>query len=313
MSLPAFAPGRADEAGTGGPDADVSRALPVRHRWRWISVAVLAVLSAQAVHMLVFDSRLRWDVVGRYLFDERILLGLLTTLVLTGLSMAIATILGVALAVMRLSSDPVLRAVSAGYVLVLRSVPLLVQLLFWYFLAAVLPTVGLGIPFGPEFVTFDSNLLINQFAAALLGLGLHEAAYIAEYVRGGILAVPKGEIEAAMAVGLRHGRILRRIILPQAVRVIIPAYANSWISQLKATAMVIVIGTGDLMTQAQFIYQQNLQQIPLLTTVTAWYLVLVVLLTAIQRPIERRCRRPYGASPGRRPWGRRPVTEGVGT
>jgi polar amino acid transport system permease protein len=299
-------------AGKEEPD-DVAAAVPVRHRWRWISVVVLAVLAAQFVHGIAFNPRLNWTVIGRYLFDERVLAGLRTTLVLTVLSMVIATVLGVALAIMRLSSDPVLRSLAALYVLVFRSVPLLVQLLFWYFLAAVMPTIGLGIPFGPEFITFDSNRLITQFAAALLGLGLAEAAYIAEYVRGGIMAVPKGQVEAAMAVGLRSSRILRRIVLPQAIRVIIPAYGNTWISQIKATAGVIVIGVGDLLTQAQFIYQQNLQQIPLLTVVTIWYLAIVLVLTGVQRQIERRSQRGYGTvSNGRRSRGRtiQPIGEG---
>lgn len=290
-----------------------------RRPWRWVTLAVLGVLAAQLVHGAATNDRLSWGVVADYFLDPRILNGLRTTIWLTVVSMALATVIGVALAVMALSRDPVLRLVARLYVSVFRSVPPIVQLLFWYYLAAVLPTVGLGVPFGPEFVTFDTNLLIGQFAAALLGLSLGEAAFLAEYIRGGILAVPRGQLDAAAACGLTPAKTFRRIVLPQAIRIIIPAYGNSVISQVKATAVVFVIGAGDLMTRAQLIYSQNFEQVPLLIVVTTWYLILVVALTVVQRRLEARYSRGYGESrqdgprirPGRLVWSRRGRQEGT--
>jgi polar amino acid transport system permease protein len=275
---------------------------PVRHRrrpnlWRIVTVVVLAWAVASVAQGLVGNDRFSWSVVGDYLFAPEILSGLWTTLLLTALSMAVATVLGVALAVMALSGDPVLRGVARVYITVGRSVPAMVQLLFWYFLAAVAPTLSLGIPFGPDLITFDTNLLITRFGAAMLGLSLGEAAFLAEYIRGGILSVPHGQHEAAAACGLTPRRAFFRIVFPQAIRIILPAYGNSTISQVKNTSMVFVIGAGDLMTQAQLIYSQNFMQIPLLIVVSLWYLLIVVILTELQRRLEARYSRGFERRP----------------
>lgn len=261
--------------------------------WRAVSVLFLIWAVASIAQGVIGNDRFQWRVVGEYLFAPEILSGLRATLLLTALSMVVATILGIVLALMSLSRDPVLRGVARTYITIARSVPAMVQLLFWYFLAAVAPTLSLGIPFGPDLITFDTNLLITRFGAAMLGLSLGEAAFLAEYIRGGILSVPRGQYEAAAACGLTPRRTFFRIIFPQAIRIILPAYGNSTISQVKNTSMVFVIGAGDLMTQAQLIYSQNFMQIPLLIVVSIWYLAIVVVLSAVQKRLESHYSKGY--------------------
>jgi polar amino acid transport system permease protein len=260
---------------------------------RIVTVVVLIWVVASLAQGVFGNDLLHWDVVWQYLFDEQILRGLRMTMLLTVLSMGVATVIGIALALMALSNDPILRFISRIYITVGRSVPAMVQLLFWYFLAAVAPTLSFGIPFGQDLITFDTNQLISRFAAAMLGLSLGEAAFLAEYIRGGILSVPRGQQEAAAACGLTPRKTFARIVFPQAVRVILPAYGNSMISQVKNTSMVFVIGAGDLMTEAQLIYSQNFMQVPLLIVVSLWYLLVVVVMTHFQRRLETRYSRGY--------------------
>ncbi|MFD1650549.1 amino acid ABC transporter permease, partial [Pseudonocardia alaniniphila] len=260
---------------------------PVRHPGRWLAVAVLAVLAAMLVNTILTNPGFRWPVVGEYLFSPPVLNGLSNTLVLTVLSMAIGIVGGIGLAIMRLSPNPVLSSVSAVYIWLFRGTPLIAQLLFWNFLAALYPRLALGVPFGPEFISFDTNQLINQFAACLLGLGLNEAAYMAEIVRGGLQSVDNGQSEAAGALGMSRAQTLRRIVLPQAMRVIIPPTGNETISMLKTTSLVVVIGYFELLTSVQRIYSTNFQTIPLLIVAAAWYLALTSVLSIGQGFIER--------------------------
>jgi polar amino acid transport system permease protein len=262
-------------------------AVPVRHPGRWVAAGVLAVLAAMLVSSLITNERFRWDVVWQYLFSAPVLEGLRNTVVLTALAMLIGIVGGVLLAVMRLSPNPVLSGVAAVYIWLFRGTPLIAQLLFWNFLAVVYPRLGLGVPFGPEFVSFDTNQLITQFTACLLGLGLNEAAYMAEIVRGGIQSVEHGQHEAAGALGMSRTQTLRRIVLPQAMRVIIPPTGNETINMLKTSALVVVIGYSELLTTVQRIYATNFQTIPLLTVAAIWYLVLTSLLSIGQSYIER--------------------------
>ncbi|OFE14402.1 ABC transporter permease [Humibacillus sp. DSM 29435] len=263
-------------------------AIPVRHPGRWAAAVAVAVMSAMLWNATVNNPRMEWAIVGQYLFDPQILAGLRMTLLLTVLAMAVGLVLGTVVAVMRMSENPLVRTAAQLYVWLFRSTPLIVQLLFWFYLAAVMPTLGLGIPFGPEWITFDTSLLISQITAAVLGLGLCEAAYTAEIVRAGILSVSKGQFEAGEALGMSPRRVLARIVLPQAMRVIVPPIGNSTISMLKTTALVLVIALPDLLTAAQAIYSQNLAQIPLLTVATAWYVFIVTVLTLVQNRIERK-------------------------
>jgi polar amino acid transport system permease protein len=277
------------------------QAVPVRHPGRWLAVAGLAVLAAMFVNTVLTNERFRWNVVAEYLFAPPVLNGLTNTLILTGLSMVIGIVGGVALAVMRQSPNPVLSGVAALYIWLFRGTPLIAQLLFWNFLAALYPRLALGIPFGPEFISFDTNQLINQFAACLLGLGLNEAAYMAEIVRGGLLSVDQGQTEAAGALGMSRAQTLRRIVLPQAMRVIIPPTGNETISMLKTTSLVVVIGYFELLTSVQRIYSTNFQTIPLLIVAAIWYLALTSILSVGQGFIERR----FGRGTSRGPTGPR--------
>ncbi|WFG43896.1 amino acid ABC transporter permease [Pseudonocardia alni] len=276
------------EPATTGARPEPRDAVAVRHPGRWVAIAVLAVLGAMLVNTLLTNENFGWPIVAQYLFSAPVLNGLANTLVLTVMSMLIGIVGGVGLAVMRLSPNPVLSGVAGVYLWLFRGTPLIAQLLFWSFLSALYPNLSLGIPFGPEFVVFDTNSLITPFLACLLGLGLNEAAYMAEIVRGGIQSVDQGQSEAAGALGMTRAQTLRRVVLPQAMRVIIPPTGNETIGMLKTTSLVVVIGYTELLTSVQRIYSTNFQTIPLLIVAAAWYLLLTSLLTAGQRVIERR-------------------------
>jgi len=263
------------------------KAVPVRHPGRWVAVVVLGVLAAMLVNAIFTNPRFNWPVVGEFAFSNVVLGGLRNTLILTLLAMAIGATGGLILAVMRLSPNPVLTGVAGGYIWFFRGTPVITQLVFWNFLASLFPTLGLGIPFGPEFVTFDTNKLIVQFTACLLGLGLNEAAYMAEIVRGGINSVDHGQTEAASALGMSRPQALRRVVLPQAMKVIIPPTGNETISMLKTTSLVVVVGYFELQTAVQSIYSRNFQAVPLLIVAALWYLVLTSVLSVGQMYLER--------------------------
>ena len=269
------------------------KAVPVRHPGRWVGVAVIVVLVAMLVHSFLTNPNFEWDVVGEYLFSDPVLRGLRNTLILTVLSMAIGIVGGVLLAVMRLSPNPVLAGAAAVYIWLFRGTPVITQLIFWNFLAALYPRLGLGIPFGPTFVSVDTNAVISVFAASLLGLGLNEAAYMAEIVRGGIQSVDPGQTEAAGALGLSRTQTLRRIVLPQAMRVIVPPTGNETISMLKTTSLVVVIAYFELTVAVQTIYSRTFQTIPLLIVAALWYLALTSVLSVGQMFIERRFGRGF--------------------
>ena len=263
----------------------------LRHPGRWVAGAVLAVLAVMFVNFVLTTPQLRLDLVVGYLFERSILRGLLVTIEVTAVAMLVGVVLGTLLAIMRLSENPMLRLVAGTYVALFRGTPILVQLLFWFFLGTVLPNISLGVPFGPEIFSVSSNTLITQFVAAILGLGLNEAAYMAEIVRAGIGSVDRGQTEAAQALSMSPALTYRRIVLPQAARVIVPPTANELISMLKLTSLCLVIGLPELLTTAQLIYGRNFQQIPLLIVASIWYLVLTSLLTFGQARLERRMSR----------------------
>lgn len=263
----------------------------LRHPWRWVAVVVLVAYAAHAAWFFAGNDSMRWDLVAGYLFEESILRGLWMTVKLTVVAMTAGIVLGTVLAVMRLSDNPVFRMVAGAYIWVFRGTPIVVQLLFWFFLGTVLPNVTLTLPFGPDLASWPTNTVITQFMAAILGLGLNEAAYMAEIVRAGIRSVDKGQTEAAEALGMSPLTTYRRVVLPQAARLIVPPTANQTISMLKLTSLVLVIGLPELTTTAQLIYGRNLQQIPLLVVASIWYLVLTTLLTVLQGRLERRTSR----------------------
>ena len=287
------------EERTGRPD-DI-KAVPVRHPGRWIASVVVLLVAASIVRSIVTDPRFEWHVVGQYLFDSRILHGVLITLELTVLSMLIGIILGVLAAVMRLSPNPLIAGASWLYIWFFRGTPLLVQLLFWSFIGALYPTIDLGIPFGPSFIHAHANTLIPGFVAALLGFGLNEGAYMSEIVRAGIISVDEGQTQAAQSLGMGRLLIMRLIVLPQAMRVIIPPTGNETISMLKNTSLVLVLGSVfDLLFAASQIYAANFKTIPLLIVASAWYLAMTSVLYVGQYFIERRFGRGFSRSEQRR-------------
>jgi len=263
------------------------RAVPVRHPGRWVAAAVVLVAAVALVRSVVTNPRFEWSVVGEYLFDHRIFEGLQKTVELTVIAMAIGIVLGVVLAVMRLSPNKLVSGASWLYIWFFRGTPVLVQLLFWYNIAAIYPKIALGIPFGPAFVHADANTLITPFTAAILGLGLNEGAYMAEIVRAGIISVEEGQSDAAHSLGMTRLQTMRRVVLPQAMRVIIPPTGNETISMLKTSSLVSVIAVADVLYAAQNIYSVNFKTIQLLIVASAWYLVCTSILYVGQYYLER--------------------------
>jgi polar amino acid transport system permease protein len=254
------------------------------------------VVAASIVRSVVSNPHFEWGTVGHYMFDSRILHGVVATLYLTVIAMVIGVVLGIVLAVMLRSPNPVVAGASWLYIWFFRGTPLLVQLAFWFFLAALYPTLALGVPFGPSFIHIHSNSLITPFAAAILGLGLNEAAYMAEIVRAGILSVDEGQAEAASSLGMTRLAIMRRIVLPQAMRVIVPPTGNETISMLKNSSLVSTIAYGELFYEVSQIYGATYQTIPLLIVASIWYLVMTSVLYVGQYFIERRFGRGFSRS-----------------
>ena len=271
------------------------KAVPVRRPGRWIAAAIVLVLAASIVRAIIINPNFEWHLVGHYLFDSRILHGVLVTLELTAIAMGIGIVLGVVLAVMRLSPNPVVKTGSWLYIYVFRGTPVLVQILFWGFISALFHKIDLGVPFGgPALIHANANTLITPFVAAILGLGLNEGAYMAEIVRAGIISVEEGQTEAAQSLGLSRLQTMRLIVLPQAMRVIIPPTGNETISMLKLTSLVIVLGgVFDLLFETQQIYAANFKTIPLLIVASIWYLAMTSVLYVGQYFIERRFGRGF--------------------
>ncbi|MDE3093148.1 MAG: amino acid ABC transporter permease [Acidobacteriota bacterium] len=248
-----------------------------------VAVAVLAFV----VQGLVRNSALQWSVVGQYLFSSEVLSGLWTTLEITVAAIAIAVVLGTLLANMRLSKNVVLRVVNGVYVWFFRSVPLLVLLIFAYNFSLLYTNLSLGVPFGPSFVTFATKDFTAAMTAAILTFGLQQAAYTSEVIRAAIVSVPRGQAEAAEALGMTDWRVLRRVILPQAARLAIPPIANETINLCKSTALVAFISVPDLLYSVQEVYSRTFQVVPLLVVATIWYTVIVSVLSALQWWLER--------------------------
>lgn len=267
---------------------DVANSVRRKHPWRLVAVLVLAVLLAQLVQLFVTNERFGWGTVAKYLFSIEVMQGLGMTIVLTIIAMVLGIVLGVVLAICRISTNPVLRSTASAYIWFFRGTPLLVQLIFFYNLSALVPQLSLGIPFGPAFLSVSTNTVITPMLVAILGLGLHEAAYMAEIIRGGLLSVDPGQREAGASVGMSNARIMRRIVLPQAMRFIIPPTGNQVISMVKATSLVSVIAMSDLFYTVQAIYNRNFETIPLLLVAVIWYLIITTLLNIGQSFIEKR-------------------------
>jgi polar amino acid transport system permease protein len=282
--------------------AEVIKAIKLRHPWR----SVFAVVVVLALALFVIDAAQRpaygWETFAKYLFDQRISQAALNTLALTVLSMVIAVVLGVTLAVMRLSPNPVVKGVAWLYLWVFRGTPVYVQLVFWGLFATIYKTIELGIPFTDPWATFTTDDVLDVFWLAVIGLALNEAAYMAEIVRAGILSVDKGQEEAATALGMSWLQTMRRVVIPQAMRIIIPPTGNEVISMLKTTSLVAAVPYSfDLYGRARDVSAVIFEPIPLLLVASAWYLLFTSILMIGQHFLEKRFSRGVGQARPEKP------------
>ncbi len=274
---------------SGERDDEIIRAVPTRHPWRWVSSAIVLYLAVAFAHWMWTNPNIDWSVFRQYLTTQAVLKGLGWTLILTVVSMAIGVSLGVVLAVMRLSPSPVIFGSAWFYTWFFRGTPVLVQIILWYNIAALTgPRLPVGLPFTDVvFFHADANQIISRYTAAILALGLNEAAYMSEIVRSGFLSVDEGQTEAAQSLGMGRMQTIRRIVLPQAMRVIVPPTGNETISMLKTSSIVSVIAVPELLYAVQVVYATNYKTMELLFVACFWYLIVTSILSVGQFYIER--------------------------
>ena len=286
------------------------KVVPVRHVGRWFGAGAALLFVAMLVHTLLsrvptgttacrttsgvrtchslIDWRFSWTVVGHYFTSSEILQGLVKTLELTVLAMTIGIVLGVVIAIMRLSRNRLLSSTAWSYTWFFRGTPVLVQLLFWFNIAAIYPSLTIGVPFlNITLLHVNSNALFTPFISAVVALGLNEAAYMSEIARSGLIAVDEGQVEAASSLGMTRSQSLRFVVLPQAMRVILPPTGNEVISMLKTTSLASTIGVIELLGAATNIYSANYEIIPLLIVASLWYLIVTTVLSIGQFYLER--------------------------
>lgn len=282
------------------PAAENRVVIRQKHVWRWAVGAICIVAFAWFIHTLMNISVIDYDVIPRYLVDRTVLQGVLLTVELAVLSQAIGIVLGVVLSAARLSKNPVLKTLAYGYVWIFRGTPLILQILFWYNgVLLVFPQITMTIPF-VDLTVFDvaTSDILTVFVASLIALSLNQAAYMAEIVRGGISSIDRGQMEAAHALGLTSAETFRRILLPQATRVIIPPTGNQFLSMIKDTSLISVIAGGELLTSVRNIYSVNSLIFELLTVAACWYLVLTTVASIGQYFVERRLNRGHRSVTG---------------
>jgi polar amino acid transport system permease protein len=286
------------------------KVVPVRHVGQWIGMAFLALFVAMFIHTLlskipsgarschlvagryqchaVLKWRFGWNVIFHYFTNGEIFSGLLVTLELTALAMIVGILLGVVFAIMRLSHNRLLSGAAWTYTWAFRGTPVYVQLLLWGFIAFLYPYFSIGIPFTHVYIVhFSANSVFIPFNAAVIALGLNEGAYCSEIVRSGLIAIDEGQTEAAMSLGMTRGQTLRLVVLPQAMRVIIPPMGNEIISMLKTTSLVVVVGVVELLGAVTNIYGENYQIMPMLLLASMWYLIVSTILSIGQFYVER--------------------------
>lgn len=281
-----------------------AQVVPLKHLGRKFGSILVVIVALLILISVSKNPNFGWSVIATYVFSEPILSGLWVTVYLTVISMVVAMILGTFLALMRQSKVVVLRGLASFYIWFVRGIPLLVQLILLYNFSALYPSLSIAIPFGPQLLAVPTNSVMTAMTAALVGLSLNEAAYMAEIIRSGLESVDEGQYEAADALSLNTFHKLTRIILPQAMRVIIPPTGNETITMLKTTSLVSVVAVSDLLYSVQVIYARNFQTIPLLLTACVWYLFMTSLLNIGQRAIERRFGRGTTKHPTVSWWGR---------
>ncbi|HEY0207811.1 amino acid ABC transporter permease [Acerihabitans sp.] len=269
-------------------ERDVRYARPPGRLGHAILWGVVLLIAADVIWVVAGNKNFEWQVVRAWFTEASVLRGLGVTLGLTVISMVLGVVLGLLLAVARLSDHRLLRGLAGLYIWFFRGTPLLVQLIFWYNLSTLFPRVTLGLPFiGPVYASWNTNDLITPLTAAIAGLALNEAAYMAEIIRAGLLSVDTGQVETTQAFGMSRGRALRRIIIPQAMRSIIPPTGNQLISMIKATSLVSVIAMGDLLYSVQSVYNRTFEVVPMLMVAVIWYLIITSVLNVAQSAIER--------------------------
>lgn len=290
MSHQATAPGHGGGPGTDQKTTDapvLNKAVPVRHPGRWLSAIIIIGALAALVQSMLTNTNFRWDVVGTYILDVKVVQGVGWTLLLTVISMVLAIVLAILLAFMRQSENPVLRWSAWGWVWFFRGTPIYTQLVFWGLVSVLYPKIAAGVPFGPEFFSFDTSTVITATVAAILGLGLNESAYLAEIFRAGLKSVDKGQMEAAEALGMGKTKIMWRIILPQAMRIIVPPTGNETISMLKTTSLVLAVPfTLDLTFATNALANRTYLPVPLLIVAASWYLLITSILMVGQYYVE---------------------------
>ncbi len=275
---------------------DVAQARSPRNIGRWMAWGVALLLAADLAWIFASNKGFEWPVVAQWFSAAAILRGLGVTLGLTVVAMVLGVALGLVLAIGRLSESRLPHHLAGLYIWVFRGTPLMVQLIFWYNLSTLFPTLSIAVPFGPELASWKTNDLITPLTAAIAGLALNEAAYMAEIIRAGLISVDSRQSETAQAFGMTRGRALRRIIIPQAMRAIVPPTGNQLISMIKATSLVSVIAMGDLLYSVQAVYNRTFQVIPLLMVAVLWYLLITSLLNVVQSAIERYYARGEGGA-----------------
>lgn len=291
-SLPGVPRGGIDEVSDN--EADAIQAIRLKHPWRnFFSIVILvgvAFFFMDASQRPAYD----WNAFGEYLFDSRIVMAAFNTLQLTVYSMVLAIALGILLAIMRQSPNPIFRSVALAFIWLFRGTPVYVQLVFWGLASTIYRTIDVGVPFQEPWIQFETIDLVDVFWIAVIGLALNEAAYMAEIVRAGLLSVDTGQVEAATALGLTWGKTMRKIVIPQAMRIIIPPTGNEVISMLKTTSLVTAVPFSfDLYTRSRDISAETLNPIPLLIVASVWYLFFTSILMVGQYFLERRFARGH--------------------
>ena len=273
-------------------------AKPVPRPTVWVWGGIVSLLVLGLISSVLENKNYRWDVVAQYLFDPRVVAGVGWTLLLTVAAMVIGIVLAVATAIMRMGTNPILRGVAWAYIWFFRGTPVYTQLVFWGLLSVLYPRISVGIPFGPEFFSFTTQDVVNAFVAAILGLGLNEGAYLSEIVRSGLNSVDRGQWEAATALGMKSSTVLRRIVIPQAMRVIVPPTGNETISMLKTTSLVLAV---PFMLEITFVTNaignKNFLPVPLLIVAALWYLFITSILMIGQQRLEAYYGRGFDGEP----------------
>ncbi len=272
---------------SGGADLrDVVTAHTPFRTGRLVLWAVIAIVVIDFVWIVANNENFGWPVVAQYFFDPTVISGLYVSLGLTVIAMILGVALGLIIAIMRMSNDRLAKGFASLFIWFFRGTPLLVQLIFWYNMSTLFPQLSISVPFGPSLISWDTNAVITPMTAAIVGLALNEAAYMAEIIRGGLLSVDRGQAETAEAFGMTKGRALWRIIIPQAMRSIVPPTGNQLISMIKATSLVSVIAMADLLYSVQSIYNRTFEIVPMLLVAVIWYLLITSVLNIGQSYIE---------------------------